>query len=327
MHATTVRTVLAGGLVVALLLAAGLAMPDWLLFLATMAISHGVVSLGVVVMMRAGVVSFGQGFVFAAGGYAAALVANQWGVGDALLLLLAGGVAAVVLSLPFAPLLARYRGIFFAMLTLAISMVLYGILLKSVALGGSDGFNVGRPTLFGASIDGRANFVLYGIAVVVVGLLAIATRIYGDSVRGLVSLAIRENELRVEYLGASVRRAIAANYLIAAFLGGVGGALTLLALGHIDPMFSYWTTSGEFVFVAILAGHHSVLAVFVASFIVEVVRSFSNLYFPSTWQLAMGVFLLVVIRFLPRGLGSLWADRRPRAAPAVEAVAMKEAVR
>src|SRR5690606_32306905 len=102
MHATTVRTVLAGGLVVALLLAAGLAMPDWLLFLATMAISHGVVSLGVVVMMRAGVVSFGQGFVFAAGGYAAALVANQWGVGDALLLLLAGGVAAVVLSLPFA---------------------------------------------------------------------------------------------------------------------------------------------------------------------------------------------------------------------------------
>src|SRR5690606_38558073 len=82
MHATTVRTVLAGGLVVALLLAAGLAMPDWLLFLATMAISHGVVSLGVVVMMRAGVVSFGQGFVFAAGGYAAALVANQWGVGD-----------------------------------------------------------------------------------------------------------------------------------------------------------------------------------------------------------------------------------------------------
>src|SRR5690606_20510713 len=119
----------------------------------------------------------------------------------------------------------------------------------------------------------------------------------------------------------------AANYLIAAFLGGVGGALTLLALGHIDPMFSYWTTSGEFVFVAILAGHHSVLAVFVASFIVEVVRSFSNLYFPSTWQLAMGVFLLVVIRFLPRGLGSLWADRRPRAAPAVEAVAMKEAVR
>ncbi|HEY0877214.1 MAG TPA: branched-chain amino acid ABC transporter permease [Zeimonas sp.] len=322
-----VRTVLAGVATIVLLLAAGLAMPGWLLFLSTMAISHGVVSLGVVVMMRAGVVSFGQGFVFATGGYAAALIANRWGVTDALLLLLGGGFAAVAISLPFAPLLARYRGIFFAMLTLAISMVLYGVLLKSAALGGSDGFNVGRPSVFGVVLDEQANLGLYVIAVVVVGLLTIATRVYGDSVRGLASLAIRENELRVEYLGASVRGAIAANYLIAAFLGGVGGALTLLALGHIDPAFSYWTTSGEFVFVAILAGHHSVLAVFVASFIVELVRSFSNLYFPNTWQLAMGVFLLVVIRFLPRGLGSLWADRRRVAPAAAEPAAMKEASR
>jgi branched-chain amino acid transport system permease protein len=111
-------------------------------------------------------------------------------------------------------------------------------------------------------------------------------------------------------LGASVSQSIASNYLIAAFMGGVGGALTLMSLGHIEPNFSYWTTSGEFVFVAILAGHHSMLAVFIGSFLVEVVRSFSNLYFPNTWQLAMGLFLLVVIRFLPRGLGSLWMGRR-----------------
>jgi branched-chain amino acid transport system permease protein len=52
------------------------------------------------------------------------------------------------------------------------------------------------------------------------------------------------------------------------------------------------------------------LAVFVGSFVVEVVRSFSNLYFPNTWQLAMGLFLLVVIRFLPLGLGSLWIKRK-----------------
>jgi branched-chain amino acid transport system permease protein len=52
--------------------------------------------------------------------------------------------------------------------------------------------------------------------------------------------------------------------------------------------------------------------VFVGSFVVEVVRSFSNLYFPNTWQLAMGLFLLVVIRFLPLGLGSLWTNRRKK---------------
>ena len=71
-------------------------------------------------------------------------------------------------------------------------------------------------------------------------------------------------------------------------------------------LFRSWTTSGEFVFVAILAGWQSVAAVFIASVVLEVVRSFSSAYFPNTWQLALGVFLLAVIRFLPRGIGSLW---------------------
>jgi branched-chain amino acid transport system permease protein len=291
---------------IAILLAAGFFIPKWLLFLCTMAAANGIVSLGIVLLMRGGVVSFGQGLVFAGGGYAAALLSNKLGVSDALLLAGAGGAAAALLALPFAPLLARYRGIFFAMLTLALSMVLYGVLVKTDALGGSDGFNMRRPTLLGMKIaDAWSGYALYAIAVVITGGLAIAARIYFESSRGLVSLAIRENELRVEYLGASVRRVMAANFIFAAFLGGVGGALSIMALGHIEPNFSYWTTSGEFVFVSILAGHYSVIAVFAASFILELVRSFSSSYFPNTWQMALGIFLLVVIRFFPKGLGSL----------------------
>lgn len=295
--------------IVALLLA-GLAAPRWLLSLGTLSAASGLVSLGVVLMMRGGVVSFGQGLVFAAGGYAAALLANKAGVSDALLLLLAGGGAAVAVAAPFAPLLGRYRGIFFAMLTLALSMVLYGLLVKWDALGGSDGFNMRRPTLLGAPLpDGWWAYILYSIAVVLAGGMAIAARLYFDSVRGLVSLAMRDNELRVEYLGASVQRMVAWNFVIAAFTGGVAGALAIMALGHIEPNFSYWTTSGEFVFVAILAGSHSVAAVFAAAFLLELVRSFSSSYFPNSWQLALGVFLLVVIRFLPGGLGSLLRRR------------------
>jgi branched-chain amino acid transport system permease protein len=272
-----------------------------------MAAANGIVSLGIVLLMRGGVVSFGQGLVFAGGGYAAALLSGKLGVSDALLLAAAGGAAATLIALPFAPLLARYRGIFFAMLTLALSMVLYGVLVKTDALGGSDGFNMRRPTLFGMRIaDAWSGYVLYALAVIVAGGLAIAARIYFASSRGLVSLAIRENELRVEYLGASVRRVMAANFILAAFLGGVGGALAILALGHIEPNFSYWTTSGEFVFVSILAGHYSVLAVFAASFLLELVRSFSSAHFPNSWQMALGIFLLVVIRFMPRGIGSVF---------------------
>jgi branched-chain amino acid transport system permease protein len=300
------RTAVIGAALIAGLLAAGLFLPKWLLFTCTMAAANGVVSLGIVLLMRGGVVSFGQGLVFAAGGYAAALLSNKLGVSDALLLVASGGAFAVLVAAPFAALLARYRGIFFAMLTLALSMVLYGVLVKTDALGGSDGFNMSRPTLLGMKIaDAWAGYVIYALAVATTGLLAIAARLYFDSARGLVSLAIRENELRVEYLGASATRVMAANFVLAAFLGGAGGALAILALGHIEPNFSYWTTSGEFVFVAILAGHYSVIAAFAASLLLELVRSFSSAYFPNSWQLALGIFLLVVIRFFPKGLGSL----------------------
>ena len=301
------RTALLGGLAWAVLAAAGWWMPKWLTFLLTMAAANGLVSLGIVGLMRGGVVPFGQGMVLALGGYAAALAYNKLGFTDALGLALCGGVAATLIAAPFAPLLSRYRGIFFAMLTLALSMVTYGLLMKLDALGGSDGFNLGRPTLLGRKLpDAHTGYILYLLTVGVATVMALLARVYFDSTRGLVTLAVRENELRVEYLGGSVRQAMTINFILAAFSGGLGGALAVMSLGHIEPNFSFWTTSGEFVFVAILAGWHSVAAVFLASTVLEVVRSFSSAYFPNTWQLALGLFLLFVIRFLPKGLGSLW---------------------
>jgi ABC-type branched-subunit amino acid transport system permease subunit len=292
---------------------AGWFSPRWLTFLVTMAAANGLVSLGIVALMRGGVVPFGQGMVFAAGGYGAALLYNKMGFTDALGLALAGGLAATVLAAPFAPLLARYRGIFFAMLTLALSMVTYGLLMKMDTLGGSDGFNLGRPTLLGQKLpDEHVGYALFVLTIGIAIAMGTLARIYFDSARGLVTLAMRENELRVEYLGGSVRQAMTINFMLAAFCGGLGGALAVMSLGHVDPNFSFWTTSGEFVFVAILAGWQSVAAVFLSSVVLEVVRSFSSSYFPNTWQLALGLFLLFVIRFLPGGIGSLWAGRGRR---------------
>ena len=306
--ATPVRyTVMwAVGICIALSLA-GMVMPKWLTFLITMAAANGLVSLGIVVLMRGGVVPFGQGMVFAIGGYAAALLSNKLGIKDALLLTFSGGVIAALIAAPFAPLLSRYRGIFFAMLTLALSMVTYGLLMKLEVLGGSDGFNMGRPTLFGQKLpDESVGYIMYVLTISVSTLMALLARIYFDSTRGLITVAAKENELRVEYLGGSVRQAMAINFILAAFCGGLGGSLAVMSLGHIEPNFSFWTTSGEFVFVAILAGWQSVIALFVASTVLEVVRSFSSSYFPNTWQMSLGIFLLIVIRFLPRGIGSLW---------------------
>jgi ABC-type branched-subunit amino acid transport system permease subunit len=305
-HPSLRRVVLSCAGAMVMLLIAGFIVPKWLMSLGTIALANGLVSLGILIMMRSGVVPFGQGLVFAAGGYAAALAFNKMGITDVLLLAAMGGICALLIAAPFAPMLARYRGIFFAMLTLALSMVLYGVLVKTEVLGGSDGFNVTQPTLLGRKAPGgQSQLMLWCVTVVISCILAALVRLYCDSRRGLLSMAVRENELRVEYLGMSVVNLVAWNYVLAAFLGGVGGALSVMALGHIDPNFSYWTTSGEFVFVAILAGHHSVVAILAGSFLLELVRSFSSAYFPNTWQMALGIFLLLVIRFLPDGLGSL----------------------
>ena len=285
----------------------GFFLPKWLQFMLTMALANGLVSLGLVVLMRGGVVAFGQGLMSALGGYTAALLFQQLGWRDALLLPVLGGLSAMLITAPFAPLLARYRGIFFSMLTLALSMVGYGLLVKTETLGGSDGFNMGRVTLLGQALpDEGVSFALYAVTLGFAVAASVWTRIYFASTRGLVTRAIRDNELRVEYMGGSVAQTMAINFVVAAFLAGMGGALAVMALGHIDPNFSYWTTSGEFVFVAILAGSQSVVAVMLSSVVLEVVRSFSSAYFPNTWQFALGLFLLLVIRFLPQGLGSLW---------------------
>jgi branched-chain amino acid transport system permease protein len=305
----TLSALLLRALVVLLVLAsAGYALPSWMQFMLTMAMANGLVSLGIVLLMRGGVVAFGQGLMSAIGGYAAALVFLNWGITDAVLLALLGGISAMLITAPFAPLLARYRGIFFSMLTLALSMVGYGLLVKTESLGGSDGFNMGRVTLFGHALaDDEVRFGLYATTLVLTLVSAVLARIYFLSSRGLVTRAVRDNELRVEYLGGSVSQTMSLNFVLAAFLGGMGGALAVMVLGHIDPNFSYWTTSGEFVFVAILAGSQSVVAVMLSSLVLEMVRSFSSAYFPNTWQLALGIFLLLVIRFMPLGLGSLWS--------------------
>jgi branched-chain amino acid transport system permease protein len=310
------------GLVIAAVLF-GRMLPTWTLSLATVAASNALIALGIVVLARTGNVSFGQGLFFAAGGYGVALIANTYGITDAVLQVLIGAACGGLLGLAIGPLIARYTGIFFGMLTLALSMVLYGALLKTTVLGGSDGFNVGRPTLFGMifSDTREADFMLYAVSVVTTGLAGIVAAVLFRSELGLVSLAVRGNNLRVEYLGLSARRIVTVNFVIASVFAGASGALALLAQRHIDPQFAYWTTSGEFVFIAVLAGYQSVAAVYLASIALELVRSFSNLYLPNTWQL-----VLAVILFLPRGIGSLWVrERRGRLASAPAALADKGA--
>src|ERR1700742_1506611 len=129
--------------------AAGLGLPDWIISLATIAVANRFVVLGLIVLWRAGLVSFGQALYYCIGAYAVALIGRATGVTDALILILIGGVSAGLVAFVVGFLLARYREIFFAMLSLALSMILYGVLVKAESLGSTDGFSVAAPTFFG----------------------------------------------------------------------------------------------------------------------------------------------------------------------------------
>lgn len=308
--APTVPVLLLAGAVFA---AGAWVMPAWLAFLLTLALSKSLVVLGVVIQMRAGLVSFGQALFYCIGGYGVGLASQYWGIGDAFALLALGTVAAILLALACGWLLTRYREIFYAMLTLALSMILYGVLVKSSALGSTDGFNVAPPSFLGWVPQGDAmKQTLYLFAVLVVTAAALGFHRFMVSSLGRVTEAVRENEIRVEYLGLSPQRVLFANYVLAAGVSALGGGLTALASGHIDPDMAFWTTSGEFVFIAILGGTGHVAAPFIGAIVFSVIRTFAIQEAPNTWQMTLGFVLLALILFLPKGLWSLVARSTKR---------------
>jgi ABC-type branched-subunit amino acid transport system permease subunit len=300
---------------VLLLIAAAAApfLPDWIVSLATIAFANALVVLGLVVLWRVGLVSFGQALYYCIGAYVVALTGRWIGFTDAIALVLFGGIVAGLAAAGIGFLLARYREIFFAMLSLALSMILYGVLVKTESLGSSDGFTVLRPTFFGYAPHGKElGLTLYWLTLAVDAVAALLVGFYFRSIAGSLAAPIRDNEIRVEFLGVSVTTIIHIKVIIAGVLGGLGGALAAMSIGHVDPAMAYWTTSGGFVFVTVLAGSGYVAAAFFGSLVFEAVRSFAVDVMPQFWQMTLGSVLLLTILFLPEGLGSLVSRLRRR---------------
>jgi branched-chain amino acid transport system permease protein len=307
------RTLVLFCLALAICLIGGAFLPNWIQSLIVLALGKGLVVLGLLLLIRTGLVSFGQGLFYCLGAYAAVSVGRIFTLpdsiltSDAIVMPLFGGIVAGIVALILGFLLAKYRAIFFAMLSLAFSMILYGLLIKISVLGSSDGFNIAYKTAAGIPITQSAKlYVLYAVSAVMVFISTAGLHQYLDSHIGRLAPAIRDNELRVEYMGYSVRYVIHVNYIIAAVLAGVGGGLVALSSGHIDPDLAYWTTSGEFVFVALLGGTANVAAPIMASLLYEWIKSAAYQYTPYTWQMVLGIALLLVIMFLPEGLWSVF---------------------
>jgi len=311
-----------GGLVLAALIlaAVGYWLP-WTRTLLIIAMSKGLAALGIIVLLRAGQVSFGHAMFFAASAYAAGFVSRALGGTDIAVMLIVGVVAAAALSAVVGLFVVRYRQIFFGMLNLALSMVLYSILEKFFEItGGSDGLRMRRPSMFGLVLD-RNDFDL-ALVFLSIGFALLATvgvLVYFASPLGQALRAIKSNETRLEYIGVSARSVLLISYVISAVTGAVGGVLLAALQELASPSFSYWIQSGEFVFIAILGGAAHPIGAFAGALVYEGVQIYASAFATDVWELILGLVIVGIILFAPRGLVGLAYETfagRARKAPA-----------
>jgi ABC-type branched-subunit amino acid transport system permease subunit len=282
---------------------APLFVPSWATLVALI-LAKSIVVLGIILLLQAGQVSFGHAMFFATGAYAAAFWGKYVGGGDILLYLLLGAISSTIFGLIVGSFVVRYREIFFGMLNLAFSMVLWSLLEKMFHYtNGADGIRVARPPLLGVAFTPESfQYVILYVTLLIAIAAFIGVQRYLDSPLGHMLRAIKSNETRLEYLGTSARHVLLVGYVFSAFLGGIGGALVAMIEQIATPEFGFWTKSGEFVFIAILGGGAHAFGAFAGAAMFEAVRFYAAAHLANAWQLILGVVLIVIILYAPSGL-------------------------
>ncbi|PFG09382.1 branched-chain amino acid ABC transporter permease [Marinobacter sp. LV10MA510-1] len=308
------KRLLIAGIVFLAVLGLSIAFP-WMRVSLIMALVFGTAALGVVVLLRAGQISFGHAMYMLISGYTVAFLSEAFPGADGIVLVLAGTGVSLVTGMVLGLFLVRYRGIFFGMLNLAISMVIFTVVTKFYGLtGGSDGMRIPRPSLFGVDMD-RAGYeaTLLIILLVLAVALVFSVQQFFRSSAGEAMAAIKTNEDRLEYLGVSAKKLLWQGYTLSAGLCGLAGAFYGLSQGLVTPEAGYWLKSGELVFISILGGSAHAIGVFVAALLFEFVKLYASILVGGAWQLMLGVILIAIIYFLPDGLTSLFRKKRKTA--------------
>ncbi|MEN4920562.1 branched-chain amino acid ABC transporter permease [Achromobacter spanius] len=276
---------------------------SWTITPIVIGLTYAIAALGVSVMARAGQISFGHAMFACISAYTVAFLAKAVPGIDALALILAGVAASFAAAVVIGLFVVRYRGIFFGMLNLALSMVLFALLGKLYTLtGGSDGMRIVRPTMAGIAME-RESFerALLLLTLVLSLVLAWWVQRYFRSGSGQALSAIKTNETRIEYLGFSAYFIMWKGYLLSAVVVGFSGAILALMQGLVTPEIGSWLRSGEFVFITILGGAGHAAGAFLGAVGFESVKLVSAAYFPGLWQFLLGLTLILVIFMFPTG--------------------------
>jgi branched-chain amino acid transport system permease protein len=256
-----------------------------------------------------GLLSFGHSAFFGIGAYSVAFLLRDAGIHSMELYILIGVPIAAIASALFGYICVRHTRIFFGILTLALSQVVYSLALKFFwVTGGTDGLRVARPTLlagmitftgagsFQRFIEAYYYYVLAVFAVSVAIMWAIVHSPFGKTLQ-----AIRDNETRARFIGIRIRRFRWLSFLISGTFTGLAGILWVPLNGLTTPEVMYWTFSGEIVFTALLGGFRN----FTGPIVGGVVFTYLKTYAVATteyWQLLLGIVLVLLVLLLPTGI-------------------------
>jgi ABC-type branched-subunit amino acid transport system ATPase component/ABC-type branched-subunit amino acid transport system permease subunit len=290
---------------------------------ATDVVVFAIACLGLNILVgQTGLVSFGHGAFFGLAAYAAALLQRTWlpeSIAAPVLLAIAFVVAV---SLPVGFLVLRRRGVYFSLLTLALSAVLYAIAFRWTALtGGENGLGgVVRPPVLG--FDLAQPSLYFAIVALIAFAVVVGLARFRRSAVGTTLVAIRENEQRARFLGYPTRTYKLLAFVISAALTGLAGALSVFnhRFASADPLSVAF--SGELLAMVVIGGMRSLVGPALGALFFILFRELLSIYTPN-WLFWFGLLFVGFVVFSPDGLVGV-SERllRPFRRKVVEAAAM-----
>ncbi|QLP96709.1 MAG: ATP-binding cassette domain-containing protein [Rhodoblastus sp.] len=252
-----------------------------------------------------GLASFGHGAWFGTGAYAAALAQLNAFPGSFLAPALVALAVVAAASAAFGALILRRRGVYFSLLTLALSAMLFVVAFRWTALtGGENGLGgLRRPSYFGVDLEISRNYYVFValIAFVAIWLLA---RLHASPV-GATLIAIRENEQRARFLGYPTNRYKLIAFVASATLTGLAGVLLafLNRMTSAEPLSVAF--SGELLAMVVIGGMRSFLGPALGAFFFILFREYLSTV-TENWLLFFGLLFVGFVMFSPDGLVGVW---------------------
>jgi len=265
-----------------------------------------------------GLLSFGHAAFFGGAAYICATVVQQWGLTPELGIL-AGALYALVLGAIFGWIAVRRAGIYFAMITLALSQLIFFLALQLPFTGGEEGIQgVPRGRLFGV-LDLSDNLAMYFfvLAVCAAGFWLIHRTIHSPFGHALT--AIRENEPRAISLGYDVSRYKLLAFILSATVAGVAGALKSLVFQLATLTDVHWHMSGQVVLMTIVGGLGTIFGPSVGALTIVSLENQLADRVGSWVTVIMGAIFVLCVMLFRRGIVgefNAWREvRRQRSAP------------